>query len=40
MELMKAAGMPMAVSAATWSFISEMSGDITSVIPGSMMAGS
>ena len=39
-ELMHAAGMPMAVSAVTWSFISEMSGDTTSVSPFSISAGS
>jgi hypothetical protein len=35
----KAAGSPRAVSASTWSFMSEMSGETTTVSPGSMSAG-
>lgn len=35
-----AAGIWDCSSAATWSFISEISGEITSVNPGSIMAGS
>ena len=37
--LTKAAVMPRATSASTWSFISEMSGDTTTVSPGSSSAG-
>ena len=39
-ELMKVAGMPRAVSCSTWSFISAMRGETTSVTPGSSTAGS
>ena len=38
--LMYAAATPDALSAMTWSFISEISGEITSVIPSSISAGS
>ena len=38
--LMYAAATPDALSAMTWSFISEISGEITSVIPSSINAGS
>ena len=34
------AGIPRALRASTWSFISAMSGDITMVTPSSSMAGS
>ena len=37
---MYAAGMPAWARAATWSFIREISGETTSVIPGSIRAGS
>jgi hypothetical protein len=37
--LTNAAGRPRAVSASTWSFMSEMSGDTTIVSPGSSSAG-
>lgn len=37
---MQAAGIWDCSNAATWSFISEISGEITSVSPGSIMAGS
>ena len=37
--LMYAAATPDALSAMTWSFISEMSGEITSVSPGMQIAG-
>ena len=36
---MKAAGMPAALSAATWSFMREIRGETTSVTPGSSSAG-
>ena len=36
---MYAAGMPAALSPLTWSCISEISGEITSVSPGSSSAG-
>ena len=39
-EFMYAAGMPDCKSAPTWSFIREIRGDITSVSPGSIRAGS
>ena len=35
----KVAGRPRAVSASTWSFISEMSGETTTVSLGSISAG-
>ena len=38
--LMKAAGTPLPRSASTWSFISAMSGDTTSVSPSIAIAGS
>jgi hypothetical protein len=34
-----AAGTPHSVSASTWSFISEISGEITTASPGETMAG-
>jgi hypothetical protein len=36
---MNAAARPRAFNASTWSFISEMSGDTTTVSPGSISAG-
>ena len=40
MELLtKAAGMPAASRAATWSFIREIRGEMTSESPGSIRAG-
>ena len=36
----KVAGTPRASSAWTWSCISETSGEMTSVVPGSRLAGS
>ena len=37
---MNAAGMPACSSAATWSFIREISGETTRATPGSSSAGS
>jgi hypothetical protein len=39
-ELRNVAGIPASVSASTWSFISAISGDTTSVSPGCSSAGS
>ncbi len=39
-ECNAAARMPRRSNSSTWSFISEMSGDTTSVVPGSISAGS
>ena len=39
-ELRKVAGTPAATSASTWSFMSAMSGETTSVRPERMSAGS
>ena len=39
-ELRKVAATPFAVSASTWSFISAISGEITTVSPGRTSAGS
>jgi hypothetical protein len=39
-ELMTVAAMPRAASASTWSFISAMSGETTTVTPGKSTAGS
>jgi hypothetical protein len=38
-ELTETARKPRRTSASTWSFISEMSGEITSTGPGSILAG-